>query len=250
EARGEASEAGLRHSRHTVLGSPLEVVAGREGALARAGENADPAVGIRREVVPHPLELLVRRRVEGVHHVGPVDGDARDVVLLLVDDEFEPHAVGHSAARRRLTGNDRLPNRARMPLEHRMMRTNGVRLHCVVSGEGPLVVLLHGFPECWYSWRHQIDALACRFRVVAPDLRGYNESEKPASVAAYAMPELVADVAGLVSAFGERDAAVVGHDWGGAIAWYLAMERPPPPPRPPALHLPHPPTLTPHPPRH
>jgi epoxide hydrolase 4 len=131
-----------------------------------------------------------------------------------------------------------------MPLEHRLVRTNGVRLHCVVSGEGPLVVLLHGFPECWYSWRHQIDALASRFRVVAPDLRGYNESEKPASVAAYAMPELVADVAGLVSAFGERDAAVVGHDWGGAIAWYLAMERPALTRRLAVLNCPHPAIMT------
>src|SRR5262245_65630181 len=102
-----------------------------------------------------------------------------------------------------------------MPLEHRSVRTNGVRLHCVVSGEGPLVVLLHGFPECWYSWRHQIDALASRFRVVAPDLRGYNESEKPASVAAYAMPELVADVGGLVSAVGDGGAAIVGKRRGG-----------------------------------
>jgi pimeloyl-ACP methyl ester carboxylesterase len=131
-----------------------------------------------------------------------------------------------------------------MPLEHRLVRTNGVRLHCVVSGEGPLVILLHGFPECWYSWRHQIDALATRFRVVAPDLRGYNESEKPASVAAYAMPELVADVAGLVGAFGARDAAIVGHDWGGAIAWYLAMERPALTRRLAVLNCPHPAIMT------
>jgi len=74
-----------------------------------------------------------------------------------------------------------------------MVRTNGIRLHCAVAGDGPLVILLHGFPETWRSWRHQIPVLAERCRVVAPDLRGYNESEKPASVAAYAMPELVAD---------------------------------------------------------
>ena len=104
-----------------------------------------------------------------------------------------------------------------MRLEHRIVRTNGIRLHCAVAGDGPLVILLHGFPESWYSWRHQIAVLAERFRVVAPDLRGYNESEKPASVAAYAMPELVADVEGLIDAFGARDAVIVGHDWGGAI---------------------------------
>src|SRR5262249_8046813 len=113
-----------------------------------------------------------------------------------------------------------------MALQHRQVRTNGVRLHCVVDGDGPLVLLLHGFPEFWYSWRYQIPALATRFRVVAPDLRGYNESEKPAGVAAYAMSELIADVEGLVGAFGARDAAIVGHDWGGGIAWAFAMERP------------------------
>src|SRR2546427_5422592 len=77
-----------------------------------------------------------------------------------------------------------------MALEHRTVATNGVNLHCAVDGDGPLVVLLHGFPECWYSWRHQIAALAPRFRAVAPDLRGYNLSDKPAGVAAYALPEL------------------------------------------------------------
>src|SRR6516165_3911695 len=97
-----------------------------------------------------------------------------------------------------------------MALKHRQVRTNGVRLHCVVDGDGPLVVLLHGFPEFWYSWRHQIPALATRFRVVAPDLRGYNESEKPAGVGAYAMPELVADVEGLVHAL----ASAMRRSWG------------------------------------
>src|SRR5437016_7771828 len=113
-----------------------------------------------------------------------------------------------------------------MALEHRMVETNGIRLHCAVDGEGPLVVLLHGFPESWYSWRHQIGALARHFRVVAPDMRGYNQSDKPKGVAAYAMPELIADVRGLVTAFGERQAVIVGHDWGGAIAWSFAMEEP------------------------
>jgi pimeloyl-ACP methyl ester carboxylesterase len=113
-----------------------------------------------------------------------------------------------------------------MALEHQYIQTNGVRLHCAVDGDGPLVILLHGFPECWYSWRHQIAALAPHFRVVAPDLRGYNESDKPRPVSAYAMPELVADVQGLIEAFGERQAVIVGHDWGGGIAWTFAMERP------------------------
>lgn len=128
----------------------------------------------------------------------------------------------------------------RVDVEHRLVDTNGVRLHCAVAGQGPLVVLLHGFPESWASWRHQIAALAPHFRVVAPDLRGYNESEKPESVSAYALPELVGDVAGLVTAFGERQAVVVGHDWGGAIAWTAAMERPEIVRRLVILNCPHP----------
>jgi epoxide hydrolase 4 len=113
-----------------------------------------------------------------------------------------------------------------MAIEHRVVDTNGLRLHCAVDGSGPLVVFLHGFPESWYSWRHQLAALAPHFRVVAPDLRGYGESDKPAGVQAYAVSELIADVAGLIEAFGERDAVIVAHDWGGAIAWQLAMDRP------------------------
>ena len=133
-----------------------------------------------------------------------------------------------------------------MTVEHRRVETNGIRLHCAVAGDGPLVILLHGFPECWYSWRHQIPVLATRFRVVAPDLRGYNESEKPAGVAAYAMPELIADVEGLIHAFGARDAAIVGHDWGGALAWSFAMERPALTRRLAVLNCPHPAMMTQH----
>jgi len=125
-------------------------------------------------------------------------------------------------------------------VEHRFVDTNGVRLHCAVAGDGPLVVLLHGFPESWYSWRHQIAALAPHFRVVAPDLRGYNDSDKPRDVAAYALPVVTADVAGLVAAFGERDAVIVGHDWGGALAWTVAMERPEVVRRLAILNCPHP----------
>ncbi|MFN8545656.1 MAG: alpha/beta hydrolase [Candidatus Binatia bacterium] len=113
-----------------------------------------------------------------------------------------------------------------MAPEHRHIETNGIRLHCVVDGSGPLVVLLHGFPECWYSWRHQLAALAPRFRVVAPDLRGYGDSDKPAGVAAYDLQELRADVLGLIHALGEREAVIVGHDWGGGLAWSFAIEHP------------------------
>ena len=109
------------------------------------------------------------------------------------------------------------------PITTRLVRTNGIRLHCTIAGDGPLVLLLHGFPECAHSWRHQIPALAARHRVVAPDLRGYNLSDKPRSVAAYAIRELVADVCGLVEAFGASETDLVGHDWGGGVAWATAM---------------------------
>jgi pimeloyl-ACP methyl ester carboxylesterase len=127
-----------------------------------------------------------------------------------------------------------------MAVEHRFVETNGVRLHCAVAGDGPLVILLHGFPESWYSWRHQIEALAPHFRVVAPDMRGYNESDKPRAVSAYALPELVADVRGLITAFGEREAVIVGHDWGGAVAWTFAMEQPEATRRLVVMNCPHP----------
>jgi pimeloyl-ACP methyl ester carboxylesterase len=113
-----------------------------------------------------------------------------------------------------------------MAIEHRVVETNGIRLHCAVGGSGPLVIFLHGFPEFWYSWRHQLAALEPHFQVVAPDLRGYNESDKPAGVQAYDLPVLVDDVAGLIAAFGAREAVIVGHDWGGGIAWQFAMDRP------------------------
>src|SRR5581483_2155027 len=127
-----------------------------------------------------------------------------------------------------------------MALEHRYVQTNGIRLHCAVDGSGPLVIFLHGFPESWYSWRHQLTALAPSFRVVAPDLRGYNLSDKPEAVSAYAMSELVADVRGLIEAFGERDAVIVGHDWGGAIAWTFAMDEPQATRRLVVMNCPHP----------
>src|SRR5947209_6217022 len=111
--------------------------------------------------------------------------------------------------------------------EHREVVVNGVRLHYVEAGRGPLIVLLHGFPEFWYCWRFQIPALAAAgFRVVVPDLRGYNLSDKPPGVASYRLPLLSQDVAELIRRAGAERAAVAGHDWGGGIAWHLAMTRP------------------------
>lgn len=117
---------------------------------------------------------------------------------------------------------------------------NNVRLHYVTQGEGKLVILLHGFPEFWYSWRHQIPVLAPHFRVVAPDMRGYNDSEKPKGVAHYRLDLLTADVMGLVRAFGEERAVIVGHDWGGGVAWAFAAHYPQATERLIVLNCPHP----------
>ena len=102
-----------------------------------------------------------------------------------------------------------------------------VRLHYVEAGEGPLIVLLHGFPEFWYGWRQQIQPLAAAgFRVVAPDMRGYNLSSKPDGVAAYDTDKLAADVRDLIHERGAQSALLVGHDWGGTVAWATAMNHP------------------------
>ena len=106
---------------------------------------------------------------------------------------------------------------------HDYADTNGVRLHYVTQGEGPLVLLLHGFPEHWYSWRFQIGPLAeAGFRVVAPDLRGYNLSDKPRG--GYDIKNLTKDVRGLIRALGEQSATIVGHDWGGVIALQFPID--------------------------
>jgi pimeloyl-ACP methyl ester carboxylesterase len=126
-------------------------------------------------------------------------------------------------------------------LRHGRLDVGGVTLHYVEAGRGPLVVLLHGFPEFWYSWRWQLPALAgAGFRVVAPDLRGYNESSKPRGVAAYAADLLARDVAQLIRGLGAERAVVVGHDWGGAVAWTFAMRCPELLQRLVILNVPHP----------
>ncbi|MDX6354105.1 MAG: hypothetical protein QOF98_1008 [Streptomyces sp.] len=112
-------------------------------------------------------------------------------------------------------------------LRHRVVAGPAGRIHLVEQGSGPLVLLVHGFPESWYSWRHQLPAIAAAgFRAVAVDVRGYGRSSKPADVAAYRMVELVADAAAVVEALGERSAVVVGHDWGAGIAAHCALLRP------------------------
>jgi pimeloyl-ACP methyl ester carboxylesterase len=128
--------------------------------------------------------------------------------------------------------------------EHREAVLGGVRLHYVEAGAGPPVVLLHGFPEFWYSWRHQLPALAAAgLRALAPDLRGYNLSAKPPGVRAYTLEALLGDVVGLIRHAGAGRAAVVGHDWGGLLAWFLAAFHPEVVERLVILNAPHPAAL-------
>ena len=112
-------------------------------------------------------------------------------------------------------------------ITHGYANVNGIRLHYAASGKGnKLVILLHGFPEFWYSWQKQLVALSENFHVVAPDLRGYNLSDKPPRVEDYRIDKLVGDVIGLIDHFGAQQAAVVGHDWGAGVAWAVAQRYP------------------------
>jgi pimeloyl-ACP methyl ester carboxylesterase len=114
-------------------------------------------------------------------------------------------------------------------VRHHRVATNGITMHVAESGpdDGPLVVLCHGFPECWYSWRHQLRALGeAGFHVLAPDQRGYGTTDMPAGVDRYTQLHLVGDIVGLLDAFGIGEAGIVGHDWGGPVAWHAALLRP------------------------
>jgi pimeloyl-ACP methyl ester carboxylesterase len=123
--------------------------------------------------------------------------------------------------------------------QHRDIMTNGIRMHYVTQGKGPLIVLLHGFPEFWYSWRYQLPFLAERgYTVVAPDLRGYNDTDKPRT--GYDVPTLLRDIAGLIKGLGQEKAVIVGHDWGGVLAWAFAMSYPQMTERLIVMNAPHP----------
>jgi pimeloyl-ACP methyl ester carboxylesterase len=112
-------------------------------------------------------------------------------------------------------------------IKHHSVTTNGINMHVAELGEGPLVILCHGFPESWYSWRHQLTALAdAGYHAVAPDQRGYGRTDRPEAIEAYHILELTADMAGLVHALGEQYATIVGHDWGAPVAWHCGLLRP------------------------
>jgi epoxide hydrolase 4 len=128
-------------------------------------------------------------------------------------------------------------------METRYIETNGITLHVPQKGppDGPLAILLHGFPEFWLGWRHQIPALVnAGYRVWVPDQRGYNLSDKPRGIAAYDIDQLAADVLGLIDAAGRRKVFLVGHDWGGIVAWWIALTHPEKLDRLVILNAPHP----------
>ena len=112
-------------------------------------------------------------------------------------------------------------------VRHRTVETNGIRMHVAEQGDGPLVLLCHGFPESWYSWRHQLAALAAAgFHAVAPDMRGYGQTEQPAEIDQYTLLHLVGDMVGLADALGKGPVVIAGHDWGAPVAWHAALLRP------------------------
>jgi len=112
-------------------------------------------------------------------------------------------------------------------ITHRTVKSNGINMHVAQAGAGPVVLLLHGFPELWYSWRHQLPALAeAGYHAVAPDVRGYGQSDAPQAIDAYTMQQHVADATGILDALGAETAVVVGHDWGAPMAWNCAVLAP------------------------
>jgi len=136
-----------------------------------------------------------------------------------------------------------LPNAAadlESRVQHAYADSNGVKIHYAVLGSGPLIVMIHGFPDYWYTWRNQMEDLSKNYRVAAMDLRGYNMSDKPRGVENYDMKLLVGDVLAVIHHLGQQKAIVVGHDWGGAIAWTVAMNAPEAVDRLIILNLPHP----------
>src|SRR6201999_1329844 len=112
-------------------------------------------------------------------------------------------------------------------LAQRTVEANGIRMHLAEQGSGPLVLFCHGFPESWYSWRHQLAAIAkAGFHAVAPDMRGYGLTDRPAEIERYTLFHLVGDMVGILDALGEKTAVIVGHDWGAPVAWHAALLRP------------------------
>ncbi len=124
--------------------------------------------------------------------------------------------------------------------QHQFIKTNGINLHYVKQGEGKLMLMLHGFPEFWYSWRYQIEEFAKDYQVVALDLRGYNQSDRPSNGKAYKIEEFIKDIEGVITGLGYENCILVAHDWGAAIAWTFAYTHPQMLEKLIIMNLPHP----------
>src|SRR5271155_4108541 len=112
-------------------------------------------------------------------------------------------------------------------IAHRTVEANGIPIHFAEAGSGPVVLLCHGFPESWYSWRHQLKALAdAGYRAIAPDMRGYGQTDRPDEIERYTQLDLVGDMVGLLDALAVETAVIAGHDWGAPVAWHAALLRP------------------------
>jgi pimeloyl-ACP methyl ester carboxylesterase len=126
-----------------------------------------------------------------------------------------------------LAGATYAAERGKPVLKHKYVKVNGIRLHCVTAGKGPLILFLHGFPEFWYAWKNQLDEFGKKYLAIAPDLRGYNLSDKPGELDQYRMSHLVEDIRALADRFSrQKKFLLVGHDWGGAVAWSFAIAHP------------------------
>src|SRR4029077_4747956 len=225
-----------RLARALPLADPARVLPpqllGRGGG-ERAGDRGDRGADRGRpDVRLHRLPALRLQLPQRVGHRaqallargrGP-EPDGRSASLRLRRRRFR--AVGRGGGRLgraggRGRGQARRPGRRVSEIQHRVVETNGIRLHVAEQGEGPLVLLCHGFPESWYSWRHQLRALAdAGLRAVAPDMRGYGQSEAPAEIERYTLLHLVGDMVGLLDALGAPTAVIAGHDWGAPVAWH------------------------------
>lgn len=185
---------------------------------------------------------VFQKVLEILHQLRPKSSLFEQDLLL----EVAKQAVIPKSLRKSIQKDHTIPKRIQsiqeleQNLQHRYIYTNGIRLHYVTQGEGPLVILLHGFPEFWYSWRHQISELAQNFKVVALDLRGYNDSDKPKDANAYHIIELMKDVQGVIKGLGYDHCVLAGHDWGGAIAWNFAHRYPEMVRKLVVMNMPHP----------
>ena len=226
--------AHLGHLHHTLNQQQLNEI-GRIDVVLRADRRRRDARSGRHDRSAHRAEgaaddpdalllHLYARALHRSHQQGLGCGARRRALRGRVEAYAAGQAEASGAARPRV-----LATRALMPVEitHRTIAANGIEMHVAEAGEGPLVLLCHGWPELWYSWRHQLVALAdAGFHAVAPDMRGFGRTSAPADPAAYTILHMVGDVVALVSALGQKRAAIVGHDWGAPVAWHAAQMRP------------------------